>query len=181
MKALRFLLPFVLLALCSAALAQSAGTPASPPDAQKSFDTLKTLAGDWQGPVTVDNPDWATDKQMDITMRVASQGNALIHELKEPGTPEVTIFYVDGDRLTLVHYCDYKNRPRMVARPSADGNKIEFNLVEMAGIDAPGHMTHCVFTIIDSNHHIEDWTFAIPGKKPFHAIMDLKRVSRRIP
>jgi len=176
MKILRFLLPFVLSSLCNATLTQSAGTPAAPSDAQKSFDSLKALAGDWQGPVTVDNPDWATDKQMYITMRVASQGNALIHELREPSTPEVTMFYVDGDHLTLVHYCDYKNRPRMVARPSADGNKIEFDLVEMAGIDAPGHISHCVFTVIDADHHTEDWTFAMPGKKPFHAVMDLKRV-----
>jgi hypothetical protein len=149
---------------------------AAPFDVQKSFDTLKTLAGNWQGPVTADDPAWATDKPLEITMRVASQGNALIHELKGPRFPEVTMLYVDSDTLTLVHYCDYKNRTRMVARPSRGGNKIEFDLVEMAGIDAPGHVTHAVFTIIDANHHTEEWTFLIPGKKPVHAIMDLKRV-----
>jgi hypothetical protein len=97
MKVLWFLLPFVVSSPCDAALAQTAGTPAAPSDAQRSFDTLKALAGTLQGPVTVDNPDWATDKPLDITMRVASQGNAMIHELKGPSTAEVTMFYVDGD------------------------------------------------------------------------------------
>jgi hypothetical protein len=86
------------------------------------------------------------------------------------------MFYVDGDHLTLVHYCDFKNRVRMVAQPLRDDNRIRFHLVDMAGVDAPGHVTHAVFTMIDANHHTEDWTFAIPGKAPFHALMDLKRV-----
>ena len=33
-----------------------------------------------------------------------------------------------------------------------------------------------VFTIIDSNHHVEDWTFMPAGSKPVHAHMDFKRV-----
>lgn len=157
-------------------LAQAVSTPAAPSDAVRAFEALKKLAGSWQGPVTVDNPAWATDKPMDITVRVVSQGTAVIHELMVRGMPEVTMFYVDGDRLTLVHYCDFKNRVRMVAQPLKDDTRIEFELVEMAGIDAPGHVSHAVFVIKDANHHTEDWTFALPGQAPFHAVMDMKRV-----
>lgn len=178
MKRLLNLHGFVLICLVnftSPSFAQAGAAPAAPSDAAKSFAALKTLAGNWQGPVTVDNPAWATDKPMNVAMRVASQGNAMIHELMVLGIPEVTMFYVDGDHLTLVHHCDFKNRVRMVARPSKDDNRLEFDLVEMAGVDAPGHVSHAVFTLVDANRHTEDWTFAIPGKAPFHAVMDLKR------
>ncbi len=62
MKALRFLLPLILSSLFNAAFAQAIDTSSVPLNAQKSFDMLKTLAGNWQGPVTVDNPNFATNK-----------------------------------------------------------------------------------------------------------------------
>jgi hypothetical protein len=164
------MLSFVLISLSTVVFAQS--------DAQKSFDFMKSLAGDWTGPVTTDNPAWNTDKPLGITMRVGSRGNVLVHELKAPGipTPEITVFYVDGEHLTLFHYCDYGNRSRMVARPSPDGKTVEFDLVEFSGKNEIGHVTHAVFTIVDVNHHIEDWTFLLPNDKPIHVHMDLKRV-----
>jgi hypothetical protein len=35
-------------------------------------------------------------------------------------------------------------------------------------------MQHAVFTIIDDKHHIEDWTYMMPGDKPVHAHLDLR-------
>jgi hypothetical protein len=37
-------------------------------------------------------------------------------------------------------------------------------------------MQHARFTIIDANHHIEEWTFLLPGNKTMVGHMDLKRV-----
>jgi hypothetical protein len=68
MKPLRFVLPIVLAALCAAAQAQ----PTAPPsEGQKSFELMKSLAGKWTGPISVDNPALATDKPAHITMYVA--------------------------------------------------------------------------------------------------------------
>jgi hypothetical protein len=144
------------------------------PDARKDFDLMKTLAGNWQGPVTTDDPAMSTDKPMSLSIRVASHGNALIHELNTGG-PEVTVFYVDSDRLTLIHYCDFGNRPHLVARASADGRTVDFDLVDARGSNQVGHVSHAVFTMIDANHHIEDWTFALANGKLVHAHMDFKR------
>jgi hypothetical protein len=174
------LLAFVLLAASitlPVAYAQSTG--------QKSFDTLKTLAGTWKGPVTVTpaQPEMK-DAATQITLRVTSRGNALVHEMQEADTPldstkydhPVTMFYLDGDQLTLVHYCDAGNRPRMVARSSPDGKKFEFDFVDLSGGNDHGHMYHVVFTVIDANHHIEDWTYLMPGDQPVRAHFDLQRV-----
>jgi len=88
----------------------------------------------------------------------------------------VTMFYLDSERLTLVHYCDAGNRPRMVARKGPDGKTVEFDFVELSGGNQFGHMYHAVFTTIDANHHTEDWTYMMPGDKPMRAHFDLQRV-----
>jgi hypothetical protein len=167
------------------ATAFAADAAATQSDAQKSFDKLKTLAGTWEGPVTVvpPQPDMSTDKPIHISMRVTSRGNALVHEMQEAGTPEdptrydhpVTMLYLDGDRLLLTHYCDAGNRPRMAARTSPDGKTVEFDFLDVAGGTEYGHMHHAVFTVIDANHHTEDWTYMMPGDKPVHARFDLQR------
>ncbi|HET6177080.1 MAG TPA: hypothetical protein VFE61_09125 [Candidatus Sulfotelmatobacter sp.] len=176
MKSLKFMVCFVLISLGSLAFAQS--------DAQKSFDKLKTLAGTWQGPVTVDPPmpEMGNGSRAQVSLRVTSRGNALVHEMKgEDATDDpkkydhpVTMFYLEGDHLLLTHYCDAGNRPRMTARTSADGKTVEFDFLDVAGGTQYGHMHHAVFTIIDANHHTEDWTYMMPGDKPVHAHMDLQ-------
>jgi hypothetical protein len=185
MKNFRSLLTFA--ALLPALLAFSARSFAqSETDAQKSFDQLKTLAGTWKGPATVDPPQagMGNDGPIWVTMRVTSRGNALVHEMKQPGTPDdtkkddpVTMIYLDNDHLNLVHYCDAGNRPHMVARQSADGKTIEFDFADLSGGNQFGHMYHAVFHIIDANHHTEDWTFMMPGDKPMRGHMDLQRVN----
>ena len=188
MKSLRFLLPIV-FGLSTMAFAQSdmsemhkSADKAAPTDAQKSFDEMRALAGNWEGPVTVTPPmPEMGDAKLHVTMRVTSRGNALVHEMQEAGKPldytkydhPVTMFYVNEDHLNLVHYCDAGNRPHMVARKSADGKTVEFDFVDLSGSNQNGHMYHAVFTSIDADHHTEDWTYMMPGDKPMHAHLDL--------
>ena len=138
-------------------------------DAQKAFEKLKTLAGSWDGSII--------GLSTHMTIRVTSSGNAILHEATGPGRADnpITMFYVDGDRLLLTHYCDAGNRPRMAAKVSPDGKIVEFDFVDLAGSTQYGHMHHVVFTIIDANRHIEDWTYMMPGDKPVRVHMDLQR------
>jgi hypothetical protein len=191
MKSLRFMLSTVLVLISTIALAQSAApkSEVAKTEAQKSFDTVKTLAGEWEGPVTTDLPEAMKAKMgvnsnpLHVSLRVTSRGNALVEEEQEAGTPldytrydhPVTMLYLDGDRLLLTHYCDAGNRPRMVARKSSDGKSVEFDFVDAAGSTQYGHMHHAVFTIIDASHHTEDWTYIMPGDKPLRAHFDLQR------
>ncbi len=185
MKSVRFMLfAVVLMALSTVVFAQS-DAQRSQSDAQKSFDKLKSLAGSWEGRVTTLPPqsEMGDGTLMQISLRVTSRGNALVHEMKEAGTPDdptrydhpVTMFYLDSDRLLLTHYCDAGNRPRMVARTPADGKTVEFDFIDVAGGTQFGHMHHAVLTLIDANHHTEDWTYMMPGDKPVQAHFDLTR------
>jgi hypothetical protein len=188
MKSFRFLLFVALFSLSALAFSQSdmhkSSDKVAPSEADKSFTLLKSLAGNWQGRVTVDPPVPEMDgTPMQISLRVTSRGNALVHEMHEAGKPDdpakfdhpLTMLYLDGDHLYLTHYCDAGNRPRMVARSSQDGKIVEFDFLDLSGGNAYGHMYHAVFTTIDANHHIEDWTYMMPGDKPMHAHMDLQR------
>ena len=197
MKSLRFMLLVALMSLSTMISAQTDTPKSDAPksdapksdapksDAQKSFDHLKTLAGTWQGAVTTDPPqaDMGNGALTQVSLRVTSRGNAMVHEMKEAGKADdptrydhpVTMFYLDNDRLLLTHYCDAGNRPRMVAKTSPDGKTVEFDFLDVAGSTQYGHMHHAVFTVIDANHHTEDWTYMMPGDKPMHAHMDLQR------
>ena len=172
MKTVRVVLQAVVLLLATVALAET--------DAQRSFEQLKTLAGSWEGPVTTvpPQPD-LQGKLTDVTLRVTSMGNALMHELRQSGRPDdpITMMYLDGNQLMLIHYCDAGNRPRMTGKLSPDGERVEFEFVDVTGNMQYGHMHHAVFTIVDENHHTEDWTFMV-GDKPVQAHFALQRTTK---
>src|SRR5215467_6486385 len=175
MKYLRRMVSVVaLMSLAALGYAQSGGQKT---DAQKSFDAMKTLAGNWEGKVTVAEHPEMNNMGGHVSFRVTSMGNALVHEMSGEGRPDhpVTMFYLDSGRLLLTHYCDAGNRPRMSGKLSPDGKKVEFEFVDLADGTEYGHMHHAVFTIVDANHHTEDWTYMEPGDKPVHAHMELTR------
>ena len=186
----RSLLSVVVISLSTFAVAQhdasahQASAAVAQTDAEKSFATIKNLAGEWEGLVTVpEMPDMHGGKLMHASLRVTSRGHVLVHEFQEAGTPldpakydhPVTMFYMDGDQLTLVHYCDAGNRPRMIGKTLPDGKSVDFELKDISG-PALYHMHHSVLTVIDANHHTEDWTFMMKDK-PIHAHFDLHRVN----
>lgn len=161
MKKLHLSLSLILL-ISTAALAQSV--------AQKSFEQLKVLAGSWEG-----NLD---GQPLHVSLRVTSRGNALLHEMKGAGPDDpITMFHLDGDRLLLTHYCDAGNQPRMVANISPDGKTIVFNFLEATNLLSTqmGHMQRVTFTFIDSDHHTENWEFAMADGKQMGGLLDLKR------
>src|SRR5258708_9318844 len=151
MKSLRFVLSVVLMSLAPVPFAQSDANKMAEPkapvpksEAQTSFDAMTPLAGDWEGTVKTDMPVEAKVdiKPLHVSMRVTSRGNVLVHEFQEAGTPldaakydhPVTMVYVDadGDRLTLVHYCDAGNRPRMTGKISPDGKTLELDFAALS-------------------------------------------------
>jgi hypothetical protein len=158
--------------------AQTSVDKAAPSDTQKAFDKLKTLAGSWEGHPKVVPPVPSLDgKSAHVTFRVASRGHTLMHDLKIDSLPDnpITMLVVDADRLLLTHYCDGDNRPRMLGKMSADGKTVEFDFLDISGNGKNGHMHHAVFTFVDENHHIEEWTFMMPGDNPVRVRLDLER------
>jgi hypothetical protein len=152
--------------------------------AQLAFAQLKTLAGTWKGQAAMGTQP-GMNAPVRVSWRVTSGGSALLQEMVPEGRSDdpshgdddpVTMLYVDGDRLILTMYCDAgKNRPRMVGTLSPDGKAVEFGFLDVSGGTKYGYMSHAVFTIIDADHHTEDWAYTTPPDKPGHAHIDLVR------
>jgi hypothetical protein len=151
MKSLRIAFSIVLVLTATMAIAQT--------NAQKTFDKLKTLDGMWEGK----DPQ---GQDVKVSYRSTSGGSALMSEIM--GKEEmITMFHLDGDRVLMTHYCGAGNQPRMKATASPDGETITFDFLDatnLASADA-GHMHRMVLTLIDPNHHTEEWTFLDHGKE----------------
>ncbi len=173
-KFLKVLLICLLLAIghgTSAAQTTPSNNAAPPSEAKKLFDNMKTLAGSWQGTIM--------NIPINITIRVASSGTAILHEAHtDKGGPpkhEITMFYVDGDRLLATHYCDGGNRARLEGKMSADGKSSEFSFLDVAGSTKGGLVKRMMFTPIDANTHAIEVTFIMPDGKPIELRGEFKR------
>jgi hypothetical protein len=154
--------------------------PAPKSEAARVFDQLKQLAGSWEGRLsTFPEARDVENARAEVTLRVASMGHTLVHDMTIQGRDDhpFTMLVVDADRLLLTHYCDADNRPRMIGTMSPDGKTVEFEFVDISGNLQFGHMHRAVFTFIDADHHTEDWTFMMPGDKPVRAHFDLQRAT----
>ena len=178
MKAL--LLCFVLAMGCGTSIAQTASqsnnpaapSKATPSDAQKLFDKMKSLAGSWQGTIM--------GISINVTIRLASSGTAILHEAHtdggKPPNHEITMFYVEGDRLLATHYCDGGNRARLEGKMSADEKASEFNFLDVTGSTRGGLVKRMVFTVVDTDKHVVEITFVKPDGKPIELRGEFERV-----
>ena len=170
LKALLILLVVVMGSGMSVAQTTPTNT-AAPSEAKKMFEKMKTLAGSWHGTIM--------NISIDITIRPASSGTTILHEATtdggRPPNHEVTLFYVEGDRLLATHYCDGGNRARLEGKMSPDEKTIEFSFLDVAGSTRGGLVKRMRFNLIDANKHVIEVTFIMPDGKPMELRGDFER------
>jgi len=151
----------ILRSLLFALLALAATSVLAQTDAQKAFQTIKTMPGSWEGK--------SLDGQtLQVTFKETAGGSAVMSEILANKEDMISMFHLDGSgKLLMTHYCAVGNQPRMQATVSPDGKTITFRYFDATGLATPdaGHMQTMVLTLIDENHHTEDWTFVDHGKE----------------
>jgi hypothetical protein len=158
MRTLRILGAVTILALT----VQAQQAKAEPQNA--GFAKLQSLVGNWEGTALHDGQPMPTTTS---SFRLVSDGSVIMSELAA-GTPHemITMFNMDGKNLLATHYCAYHNQPRLQAAPGQDPNVIEFTFKDATNLASPSdpHMTRVKFTLVDPNHHVEEWTATENGK-----------------
>src|SRR6476661_4041017 len=163
----RIALPLLLSFAVTAACAQIS--------AQKSFGQLKALAGSWEGKDSDGRP-------VRVSFRDVGRGSALMSEIQKEGHGGVrfnmiSMIHLDGpNRLVLTHYCSDATQTRMAATTSPDGKTITFDFFDNTNTTPDSTNTRrLIFTIVDANHHTEDWTFFAGRGKETKDFFDLHR------
>lgn len=158
--------------LVAAVFALATASAFAQTDAQKAFATIKTLPGTWEGKGHDGNA-------FQVLFKITGGGSSVESEILVPHEDMISMFHMDGaNRLLMTHYCAVGNQPRMQASVSADGKVIRFTYVDATNLASPddGHMQTMVLTLIDDNHHTEEWTFVDHGKE-HKELFDLHRKS----
>lgn len=158
-----------ILSVTVAAIALTAFASAQT-DAQKAFASIKSLPGTWNG-TTSQGP-------VEVTFKTVSGGSAVMSEILGHEDMISMISLNGPDKLLMTHYCSIGNQPRMQASVSPDGKIITFNFLDATNLATPdaGHMQKMILTIVDNNHHTEEWVYADHGQE-HKELFDLHRKS----
>jgi len=162
MKSLRMKFTVFAVLCATAACAQS--------DPHAAFEKMKSLEGTWAGKGSEGQP-------LNVAFRATSAGSALMSEIQGP-EDMITMFHLDGGRLMMTHYCGAGNQPRMVGTMSADGKTFTFDFLDATNVlsSQAGHMQRLVLTMLDANHHTEEWFFQAKDESMHHhETFDLQR------
>jgi hypothetical protein len=105
--------------------------------ALQGFERLKALEGEW---IDVEGT-FGAKGAVAVTYKVTGGGNAVVETFPVKTPHEmVTIYHLDGDQLTLTHYCSSNTQPRMRSQGLA-GNVLAFQFADGANID-PAKTSH---------------------------------------
>jgi hypothetical protein len=138
-------------------------------DAQKTLDRFKSMVGTWSGKNAQGQPS-------EVTYRLMAGGTSVMAESVMGDEAMTSLFYVDGDRLLMTHFCPSNNQPRMKATISPDGKTVSFDFLDATNLASPqaGHMHRALYVFTDADHYSEDWTWKREGKDA-HFQFDLQR------
>jgi hypothetical protein len=140
----------LLAALCLApAAARAAG-----------LDQFKALAGEWTGRMEDGKP-------VSCSYATTAAGSCVMETLHTPDHGDmVTMYFMDGSRLTMDHYCSVGNQPRMRAEPSAaQAGVVNFKFVSATNLPSPDapHMHGLRVHFVDADHFTQEWSMRMKG------------------
>jgi len=166
-------------ALSALSLLAGAGFTGGPMHAAKTrpnagFEKMKPLVGNWQGKADDGKP-------VTISYALASDGSVLVEKIDAGSKNEmVTVYYPDGDRLMMTHYCSLHNQPRMrTDTATAESGKLIFDFVDatnMSSSDAM-HMHKLAVTFEGKDRFVQEWTWK-SGEKEGTVVFRLERMKQ---
>jgi len=150
--------------IMAAAVLAAASDTAKLSQSTAAFERLKQLAGEWES-------NDSSGKKSHLRYEVVSGGSVVVERFVSDAmgadNAMETVYYLDGDRLLLTHYCMAHNQPRMQADSfDPTTGDLRFAFIDATGLSSPkaGHMHNVSMRFVDSNHVNADWQFFQDGK-----------------
>ncbi len=155
----KIIAPICLFTALAVAISLFAQPPANhAPDA---FKMLQSLTGDWQGKDQQGN-------EVKSNFKLMISNTVVMETLDAAGMDEMlTLYSVDGNGISLLHYCPTNNQPHMRAVPSSANTKeLVFSFLGAGNLPsiAVGHEHKMVLDYEDGDHITERWTWQKNGK-----------------
>jgi hypothetical protein len=163
--------------ICCAIGVGAADREATPKPSHPAFEKLKKLEGRWSGSATWDQGGKKSGVDFNITYRTTSGGKAVM-ETMFAGTPGemVTMYFLEGDDLALVHYCSAGNQPRMKLETQRDSNVLSFRCLGGTNMtEEDSHMHWVRLELVDADHLKGSWNSMKADKVEWVAEAELVR------
>ena len=161
----------VMLAAAAVTNVQAAGPKSEASAGPAAYARLKTLVGEWEA-----------DTQMGkvhVSYELIAGGTSLVEKESGEKMPAMlTVYYLDGDRLLLTHYCMAGNQPRMQARTfNPETGEMAFEFLDATNL-APGagHMHNVKIQVADRDHLNTQWEFFENGQRKMAETAQYTRV-----
>ena len=162
----------VSLLACSLAFSSDHGAKLKPGSPE--FERMKTLVGTWKG--KTDMGQGLID--MTVQYRLLA-GGSVLEERVFAGTPNemVTMWYDQGGKLSMTHYCVFGNRPGMILK-SSDANTLKLDFDATCGIDPKkeSHMHALTIRFDDADTITTSCKAFVDGKELAEHPTTLRRV-----
>jgi hypothetical protein len=153
---------FLVIAAVSlaAAAAYAAGPKSEDAAGPAAYARLKTLVGEWEANTAIG--------KAHVSYELIAGGTSLVEKETGDKMPAMlTVYYLDGHRLLLTHYCMAGNQPRMQARAfNAETGEVAFEFLDATNL-APGggHMHNAKIRVADHDHLNTEWEFYENGQR----------------
>jgi hypothetical protein len=149
----------------------------SPKPSHPAFEKLKKLEGRWSGPASWDQGGKKGRVDFNLTYRTTSGGRAVM-ETMFAGMPGemVTMYFLEGDDLALVHYCSAGNQPKMKLETPRDSGVLSFRCLGGTNMtEKDSHMHWARLELVDADHLKGSWNSMKDGKVEWVAEAELVR------
>jgi hypothetical protein len=146
--------------MLTAAAAHAAGPKSEASPGPAAYARLKTLVGEWEA-----NTDMG---KTHVSYELIAGGTSLVEKESGDKMPSMlTVYYLDGDRLLLTHYCMAGNQPRMQARAfNPETGEVDFEFLDATNLTpGAGHMHNATFRIPGNDHFSAEWEFYENGQR----------------
>lgn len=116
---------------------------AAPVSTETAFDALRALQGVWQ--IEVEG------KLLGIQMSydVGSKGSIVTERFGK----ELSVFYRNGQRVEMVHFCNAGNQPRLRLKEASAPGILDFEMFAITELSAPDtpHVQEIIYRMLDAN------------------------------